>query len=83
LRGGLRCCRFTHTDLEILLIIGMCVLMVRIANYDDESGFLWGGIALVLCLVSLVIPIPIFRILIAGVAAFVAYFVYKLVSHRR
>jgi hypothetical protein len=69
--------------IEILVIVGMCILMARIANYDDESGLVWGGVALVLCLVSLVIPIPVFRILIAGVAAFIAYFVFKLVSHRR
>jgi hypothetical protein len=69
--------------IEILLIIGMVVLTVRIANYDDESPLVWGTVALGLCLVSLLIPIPLLRILIAGVASFIAYFIYKLVSHRR
>ena len=58
--------------LGLLLIIGMCIAMSRVAEEDGKSGFMWGAITFVICFVcSLVIPLPMLNILIGGVITFV------------
>jgi hypothetical protein len=57
---------------ELLLVAAACIGMARVAEEDQKSGLMWGGITFVLCVVSMaVIPLPFLRILIAGVAAFI------------
>ena len=64
--------------IEIVLGIALCVLMAKIADADGQSAFLWGGVTLVLCLLSLLIPIPFLRFLMAGVVAFIAMLAVKM-----
>ena len=68
---------------EILLIVGVISIMAKIANADDQSAILWGVVTGGLCLLSLLIPIPFGRILIAGVLAFVLMMGYKAIRGRR
>lgn len=63
-----------------MLVIALCVLMGKIADADGRSGFVWGSITLVVCLVSLPIPIPFGRFLFAGLAVFGAMMVSKMMN---
>lgn len=51
--------------IEIGLGIAACVIMSKIASADDESPMIWGSVTFGLCFLSLFIPIPFLRILIA------------------
>jgi hypothetical protein len=64
---------------EIGLGLALCVLMGKIADVDGQSALLWGAITFLLCLASLLIPIPHARFLIAGVVAFTAMIVVKMI----
>ncbi len=66
--------------LEIIVGIGVCVLMAKIASIDRQSGKVWFFITLGICVLCLLIPLPIFRMAIAGVIAFVSMIVYKMVA---
>ena len=56
---------------ELILIVGAAIGMSRMAEADRGEGFKWGAITFGLCLLSLLIPLPFLRILIAIIAAFV------------
>ena len=64
--------------LEIALLIGAVIIMAKIASAEDRSAFLWGLITLVICGVSLIIPLPFIRILIALSVSFGILFILKL-----
>jgi hypothetical protein len=68
--------------LELALIGGVVAIMAKIANYDDRSAILWGVITAVLCVASLLIPLPLARVLIAGLVAFVLMLVTKAIIGR-
>ena len=54
---------------ELLVIVGATIGMSRMAEADRGEGFKWGAITFGLCLLSLLIPLPFLRILVAiGVA---------------
>jgi hypothetical protein len=63
---------------DIVAGVIVCVVIARVADRDGRSPIVWGGIALALCVASLAIPFPIYRLLIAGVATGAAMFVYNL-----
>ena len=63
--------------IEIGLGIAACVLMAKIASADDESPMIWGLATFALCFLSLFIPIPFIRILIAWGASFALMIVVK------
>jgi hypothetical protein len=63
---------------DVLAGVIVCVVIGRIADGDGRSPVVWGGIALALCVASLAIPLPIYRMLIAGVVAVGTLFVYNL-----
>ena len=66
--------------IEIALAVALCVIMGKIADVDGQSGFLWGGITFLLCLAAFfTIPLPFARFLLAGVLAFLAMIVVKVV----
>jgi hypothetical protein len=68
--------------LELGLLIGVVVLLGKIAEHEDRSPVVWGGLTLLLCIASLfVVPLPFGRMLIAGVAAFVAMTVARATGH--
>jgi hypothetical protein len=69
--------------MEFILGIVMCFAVAKIASADDQSGILWGILAFVILLGScMVIPWPFVRVLIAGVAAFVAMIAWKAIADR-
>ena len=54
---------------EWFLIIMATIGVSRMAEADRGEGFKWGAITFGLCLLSLLIPLPLLRILVAiGVA---------------
>ncbi len=55
---------------EILLAMAASVGMGRLAEKDGHSSAVWGSISFVLCLLSLLIPIPFLRIGIACAVVF-------------
>lgn len=65
--------------IEIGLGIAACVIMAKIASADDESPLIWGLATFGLCFLSLFIPLPFLRILLAWVASFVLMIVVKMI----
>lgn len=62
---------------EIALVVVSCAAMAKIADADGRSGFVWGSITLALCLVSLAVPLPFLRVLLAALLSFVLMMVAK------
>jgi hypothetical protein len=57
---------------ELLLAGAATYGMAKVAEEDDKSGLMWGGVTLLLCVIAMaLIPLPFLRVLIAGVAAFI------------
>jgi len=67
---------------EIIVIVAACVAMYRIADSDGLSPWAWVGITLALCVASFVIPLPLVRVAVAAVLAFVGMIAYKVVANR-
>ena len=63
---------------EIIVAIGVCVVMAKIASEDDLPGAMWFLITFLLCVASVAIPLPFIRVLIAGVVSFSVMIVYKM-----
>ena len=55
---------------EIALAVGACVVSGKIASADGRSALVWGLVTAGICVLSLAIPIPFLRILIAFGVAF-------------
>ncbi len=68
--------------IELLLGIGLCIVMARIASADNQSAILWGCITGVVCLGSLLLPWPYLRFLIAGVLVFITMIAVKALRNR-
>jgi hypothetical protein len=68
---------------EIIVGIGVCVVMGKIAGQDGHSGWIWGLITFGLCAACIVIPLPFLRLGIAGILSFAGLIVYKIVAQRR
>jgi hypothetical protein len=56
--------------LEIALAVGACVVIGKVASADGRSAIVWGLITAGICFLSLLIPIPFLRVLIAFGVAF-------------
>jgi hypothetical protein len=70
------------TMIEIVMLIAACVAMAKIADAEGRSSWGWGFITLLICLASLLIPLPLVRILLAFVVAFIAMMVAKAMGGR-
>jgi len=66
--------------LEILLGIAVCVIVAKVAEADDESAVIWFCITFALCVAALTVPLPILRMLLAGLASFLIMTGRKLVA---
>ena len=55
---------------ELIGIIAATIAMSRLAETDRGEGFKWGAITFGLCILSLFIPLPFLRILLACGIAF-------------
>ena len=68
---------------EIIMIVAGCVLMAKVADAEDKSAFLWGGLTLLLCVLFMVLlPWGLLRIFLGVLAAFVAMMVVKAMQNR-
>ena len=64
--------------LETAAVIALCVAIARVAESDGLSGFSWGLITFLFCGVSLLIPMPFLRVLLAGALVFGLMMVVKM-----
>ncbi len=62
--------------LKIVMIGALVIAAYRITDVENQSR-LWVLLALALAIVSLLLPLPLIRILIAGIAWFIIYMVAK------
>lgn len=65
---------------ELLLGIGVCVVIAKIADGENLSGALWFSVAFLCCCAAIFIPLPYLRFLIAGAAAFGMMIVYRVIA---
>ncbi len=62
-----------------LMLACAVIAMSRIAETEKRNGFLWGGITLVVCFLSIrFIPWPLLNIFIGFILSFVAMFLFKI-----
>jgi len=66
--------------LGLVMIIALIVFMYRLAEHENMAGWLWGLITFAVCGGAMFIPLPLLRVVIAGVVAFGAMFVFKLLG---
>jgi hypothetical protein len=66
--------------LEIIAGIAICIMVAKIADFENRSMILWFGITFVLCVGAIFLPLPFIRFLLAGAAALGGMFVLKLVG---
>lgn len=57
---------------ELIFGFAVCVAVGKLAEKNGGSAIVWGGMTFVLCLVSMLIPLPYLRMLVAGCASLVA-----------
>jgi hypothetical protein len=65
--------------LEVVCAAIICAVLGRVADADGHNPFVWAVVTLGLCVASLLIPLPVLRLVLAGYAAVGAMFVYNLV----
>lgn len=54
------------------MTIAAVILAVKVADIENKSTWLWGAVALGMCLASMFVPfLPFLRVLIAAVLVFV------------
>jgi len=69
--------------LELVMVAAAVALMYRIAEMEDRSGVLWGGLTAIACIAAMfTIPLPLLRIALVAVVMFIAMFVCRLVANR-
>jgi hypothetical protein len=56
----------------------VCAVLGRVADADGHSPMVWAGVTLALCLASLLVPVPVLRLVLAGYVAIAAMFIYNL-----
>jgi hypothetical protein len=62
---------------EFILIVAAAIALGRFAETDRNEGLKWGAITFGLCLLSLFIPLPFLRVLLACGLSFVLMTVTK------
>ncbi len=72
----------TLNIIEVVLTITMCIFVARLAVSDERSGWLWAGITLLLCALSLFLPLAGLRILLAPIGAIVLMTVVNFIFPR-
>ena len=69
--------------LEIIVGVLLVVAIVKIADADDQSAGLWGGITVLAVLAAFFfIPLPFLRVGIAGIVVFLSMIGYKVAASR-
>jgi uncharacterized membrane protein YgdD (TMEM256/DUF423 family) len=68
--------------LELLLLVALVIAMGKVADAENRSPMLWGGLTLLVGIASFfVVPIPFARLLIVGVVMFAGMMVAKATGH--
>ena len=65
---------------ELVLALGVCVLMAKIASADDQSAIIWFCVTFAFCVAATLIPLPFLRFMIAGLVSFAAMIGYKMAA---
>lgn len=68
--------------IELVMAIAVVVVMVKVAEMENQSPFVWGGVAVAFLVLCFGIPLPMLRVVIAGVLSYAAMFVYKVVANK-
>jgi hypothetical protein len=68
--------------IEIVMAIAVVVAMVKIADMENQSPFLWGAVAIGFLVLCFAIPVPMLRVVVAGLLSYGAMFVYKVVANK-
>ena len=55
------------------IIIMIVYIMVKMAGMYDRSKITWGGITLIICIFSLLIPLPYLNMAIGGVISYLIF----------
>ena len=64
--------------IEIAMIVAAVILSARVADMENRSSWVWGGVALGLCVGVLFVPyLPYLRILIATIVVIALMMVTK------
>jgi hypothetical protein len=63
---------------EAIMSFALIVAVVRMAQLEEESALLWGTAAVLACFLCRLLPFPYIRVLVAGVAVYVAMTAYKM-----
>lgn len=63
--------------LELALGVAVCVTMAKLAAADDYSAVAWFLVTLALCVLSIMVPLPFLRFVLAGIASFLALVAWK------
>jgi hypothetical protein len=67
---------------ELIVAILLIVAMLKIANADNQSPVLWGGVTFLVAAACIaLIPLPFIRLGIAGVVVFLAMIGYKAATN--
>lgn len=69
--------------IELFVMLMSILGMAKVAAMEGRSGLLWGSITGVLCLGSMLIPLPFIRVLAAAVVAYVIMFAIQVASKPR
>jgi hypothetical protein len=64
---------------ETLAGLLVCGMLGLVADADGHSWLAWAGVTFVLCAASLLLPLPLVRMVLAGYAAVGLMFAYNLV----
>jgi hypothetical protein len=68
--------------IELVMAVAVVVAMVKIADMENQSSFIWGAVAVAALVLCFALPLPFFRVLVAGVISYAAMFVYKVVANK-
>ena len=64
---------------EIILAAPMVGTMAKIADADNQSPWLWGGVAILATIAAIALfPIPYLRVVLSFIGTIVAMIVYKM-----
>lgn len=63
--------------LELAMIVCAVISLMKIAEFDDLTTWVWGLIAVAACAGALMIPLPLIRIFVAWVLVLIGMFTYR------
>jgi len=69
--------------IEFLIAVSVVVAMCKIADFEGENPWIWGGLGLLLCVFSFFfVPWFVLRMGLSGLAAFIFFMIYRIAAKR-